>query len=289
MRFSLSPELSAAILFAMEDQERRFMVDAREGSLAARDEDGDEIDADENAGGGRYYALPVWDSSDGFQVMERFTAKCKSAPIRKALRAALERGRGVFRAFKDVLEAYPEMEKAWYAFKEKEMKKALRDWYNGLREEWGLERIGEEPEETEDLVLEDFIFRNYTPADFDAANALYLACRALSPSPEAFSPCLSREALARGPAVVAETGKGIFAGFCAAAFSEDALCDIKALAVKPEYRGLGVGEALLSKLLEKPLCKKAAAAINLPGDLEFFARVLAREGFAPLWTRYRRG
>lgn len=38
------------------------------------------------------------------------------------------------------------------------MKREVIRWYNALREEWGLELIGEEPEETDDLVQDDFRF-----------------------------------------------------------------------------------------------------------------------------------
>ena len=31
------------------------------------------------------------------------------------------------------------------------MRREILEWYNALREEWGLERLGEEPEETEVL------------------------------------------------------------------------------------------------------------------------------------------
>ncbi|MBQ7159974.1 MAG: GNAT family N-acetyltransferase, partial [Treponema sp.] len=73
-------------------------------------------------------------------------------------------GRGVFRNFKNVIKLYPEVERKWHFYKERQMHLRLMDWYNALRESWGLETLPEEPEEYEDLVEEDFDFRLYNPA-----------------------------------------------------------------------------------------------------------------------------
>jgi ribosomal protein S18 acetylase RimI-like enzyme len=227
--------------------------------------------------------------------MERFAAGFRNPPIRDKLTAALDRGRGVFRAFKDVLNAHPEAEQLWFAFKEREMRRVIINWYNGLREEWGLERIGMEPEETEDLVLEDFRFREANRDDGIIARALHEQCReeglksSGNPPGEA-DPVLAGEnedwVFPGDMSLVAETGNGEFAGYVSGRRREGILC-IKGLEVRPEYRGLGVGEALLTRLLEEIDPRNVSGVlIDLPAGTEGFSRVLVRESFSPRSTRY---
>jgi hypothetical protein len=163
MQFELTEALIDDILFSMEDQEGEFYLDTLEGIVAGGLE-GPDVFGEEDGGGendGRYIDLPEWDSASGFRLMERFAAGFRNPLVREELTSALGHGKGVFRAFKNTLSRYPETEKLWFAFKEREMKREIIMWYNGLREEWGLEKIGMEPEETGDLVLEDFRFRPF--------------------------------------------------------------------------------------------------------------------------------
>jgi ribosomal protein S18 acetylase RimI-like enzyme len=228
--------------------------------------------------------------------MERFAAGFRNPPVRDKLTAALDRGKGVFRAFKDVLNAHPEAEQLWFAFKEREMRRVIINWYNGLREEWGLERIGTEPEETEDLVLEDFRFREGGGDDRMLARTLHEQCR----EEQAGGPGNPRGKQDRAPAaetedrtfpgdifLVAETGSGEFAGYVSGCRSGTVL-RIAALEVRPEYRGLGVGEALLIRFLERIDSRNVSEVqIDLPAGVEGFSRVLVRESFKPQSTRYR--
>ncbi|GHT78372.1 hypothetical protein FACS1894130_04830 [Spirochaetia bacterium] len=316
MQFELTEALIDDILFSMEDQEGMFQLDTRKGEVIGGIDDmfdddiadqmpGDDDEHDGDTGAsvrdegepGRFIALPEWDSSEGYRLMERFAVSFKNVLIRDKLTRALDRGRGVFRAFKDVLTAHPEAEQLWFTFKEREMRRVVFDWYNALREMWGLERIGGEPEETGDLVLEDFRFRPPLPADLDAAAALHRQC-ALENREQAEKSGLAAGAadlIARRTdpaqsgghaALIAETGAGEFAAYIAVGQQDDTL-HITALEVKPEYRGLGIGETLLVKLLEG-LDRKTAAAIimELPSAAGEFARVLLRESFTPFTTAY---
>ncbi len=55
-----------------------------------------------------------------------------------------------------------------------------------------------------------------------------------------------------------------------------------------EFRGLGVGEDLLSRLLQS--CRSLgfrSLVLDLPVTSDSFSRVLLREGFAVFETRYR--
>ncbi|MFP3041122.1 GNAT family N-acetyltransferase [Treponema primitia] len=278
MRFELTEALIDDIVFTMENQEWISYLDTREGMVVS-EEDTDPEDDD----GDRYIDLPDWDSSDGFNLMEQFAAGFKNKVIRTKLSAALNRGRGVFRAFKDTLSEHPEAEKLWYAYKDREMKRAVIRWYNILREEWGLESIGEEPEETEDLVQEDFRFREPVPEDAERAAELHKLCLDECPPP---SGAIPRWSFPGQLALVAETGGGDFAAYVGGAVTGKSL-EITALEVLPEYRGLGIGEALLGRLVDMAETSGVSEIlIDVPQGAEGFSRVLLRESFTPVRTKY---
>jgi GNAT superfamily N-acetyltransferase len=295
MQFELTEALIDDILFSMEDQNGEFCMDTQDGTVA----EGPDIElydaAEEEEDSRRYIALPEWDSSEGFRLMERFAAGFRNPPIRDKLTAALDRGKGVFRAFKDVLSDHPEAEQLWFAFKRREMRRVIVNWYNSLREEWGLERIGVEPEDTDDLVLEDFRFRDGGPEDGETVEALHRQCLqerirdAAGPQTEGGNiPAAGTEGwvFPGNAALVAETGGGEFAGYISVCFADGA-ARIAALEVRPEYRGLGLGEALLVRILAKIDPRDTRGVlIELPAGARGFSRVLIRESFRPLSTRY---
>jgi GNAT superfamily N-acetyltransferase len=285
MLFELTEALIDNILFSMEDQGRKFLVDTQEGVVTERTGEAAKAAGREK---NRYAELPKWDSSDGFRLMERFAAAFRNPVVREELTGALNRGKGVFRAFKDILGRFPEAEKRCFLFKEQEMKRNILRWYNALREERGLERIGEEPEETGDLILEDFRFREPAEGDGKEEAALHRICarerrawsreNGLAGEPE--SPPDGETAL------VAETGGGDFAGYISVS-RRGTSAHITALEVRPEYRGFGIGEALVSRLLER-LRETGASrvTIDIPAGAEGFSRVLLRSSFKPLAARY---
>jgi GNAT superfamily N-acetyltransferase len=304
MRFELTGALIDEILFAMEDQGGEFVLDTVEGVVSGGlddpEFDGEDIDEDDGEGGARFIGLPEWDSADGFRLMERFAASFRNPLIREELSSALSLGKGVFRAFKDVLSRYPEAEKLWFSFKEKEMKKEILSWYNGLREEWGLEKIGVEPEDTDDLVLEDFCFRPFETQDMVQAEALHSQCvedskedlaeAGSGPEIEIINRELDsfRHTQGISSGMVVESQGGEFAGYISGVLKDAALC-VQSLEIKPEYRGLGLGEALLVKFinsLDSGKIKKVF--LDLPSWAEGFSRVLLRESFKPYAARYWR-
>ena len=123
MQFELTEALLDDILFSMEDQVGNFYIDCHEGVVVNWDDCRDEMEEDEEED--RFIGLPEWDSSSGFRLMERFAAAFRNPLIRNELCAALNRGKGVFRAFKNTLGQYPEAEKLWFSFKEREMKREV--------------------------------------------------------------------------------------------------------------------------------------------------------------------
>ncbi len=156
MTFELTDPLINDIMFAMENQSFPQVFDA---SKIVITEASDETDANEEI----FYAIPEWTSDDGFALMEEFAERCRSPLARTDLKRSLQGRRGVFRNFKDVLKVYPQIEKQWFVFKNRAMKERILEWYNGLREDWGLELLEDnrDNEETELLVRDDFDFLDY--------------------------------------------------------------------------------------------------------------------------------
>jgi len=126
MEFDLTPEITDEIIFAMEDQTGHFLYDSAECRCVSVREESDEDDD-------RYFAIPVWDSVSGFRMMDRFAAQLRNPVVREELRSALSAGHGVFRNFKNILRGHPEVERLWYQFKERELRRIVFDWYNSLR------------------------------------------------------------------------------------------------------------------------------------------------------------
>ncbi len=281
MRFELSPALVEQILFAMEDQDRHTYVDTANGVVVDEDEMLGDGEAPVDDMDSRWIPLPEWHPPDGFRLMEHFAASLKNSLVRDELTRALDRGKGVFRAFKDTLSLHPEVERLWFSFKEKEIRKRIRVWYNGLLTEWGLESLGEEPEETDDLILEDFRFSVIAPEDHEVRETAVPGQR--------FSPSI--------PLVIAENARGEWAAYVAAyperrhggsTASDYGERAYLAIDVLPEYRGLGIGERLLVYLI--PVLKELSIRsvdYELQQEFEPFARVLRREGFASISTLYR--
>jgi GNAT superfamily N-acetyltransferase len=297
MQFELSEALIKDLLFSMEDQMGNFLLDTQEGVIIGEEDDGfDEMEGDED----RYISLPGWDSSDGFRLMEHFAAGLRNPSVRNELAGALNRGRGVFRAFKDIISRYPEIEKLWFSFKERGMRREILRWYNALREQWGLDRIGMEPEETGDLVLEDFRFRPAGEDDREAVAALHRSCieemRGYA-AEQGLGMVYEEDQCGTGwffpgdLSLVVETGSGDFAGYIAAS-RRDHILRIHALEVRSEYRGLGIGEGLLARFIEEARRQFAAGAgslqilIDLPMGSEGFSPVLYRDSFKPYAVRY---
>jgi GNAT superfamily N-acetyltransferase len=246
--FQLTQELTDDIIFWMESQNGDFVVDTEAGRVLNVEELQDGEFAQD-----RYIDLPEWSSADGFGLMEDFTASLKNPPARKRLAAALNQGRGVFRAFKNALAEFPPVEKIWFDYKDRAFEKVVRSWYAGLCEEAGIEKIGKEPEETEELLREDFLF------------------------------VIEKE---ENRVSVAASNQDVRAGKLSAKINGEALI-IEELFVEEVFRGLGLGKGLLKKLLAE--CQQAKITIDIPVESEDFSRVLLRENFTPVLTRFERG
>ncbi len=153
MTFSLTDDLTDSIISAMENQEKVFLVDAASNQLV---EGGNHTSDDEN-----FYDLPEWKPADGFLIREDFVNQLHSPLAHDKLQSVLHSGRGVFKNFRNVLKDYPEIDKRWHIFKHKIMSARINEWYNSLREIWGLEKLDQLSESDDSLVHDDFSFKEY--------------------------------------------------------------------------------------------------------------------------------
>jgi GNAT superfamily N-acetyltransferase len=269
----------------MENQDGEFLLDTQKIIVVDihNNDYKDKVDFNDER---RFISLPQWSSSEGYRLMETFAAKLKNPVVRQELSAALNRNKGVFRSFRNVLEQYPETEKMWFNFKKQKMKDEVAAWYNSLREEWGLEPVGIEPEDNSSLVLEDFTLREGKTSDYENAADLHKLCieeredKTLSTLFEETNPFVFPGDLC----VIVENPAGDFCGFISAVKDSNLHLRICQLEVKSEYRGMGLGKILLAKLLEKTGEKNIT--IDLPENLSFFSRSLHLENFKPLSQRF---
>jgi ribosomal protein S18 acetylase RimI-like enzyme len=182
------------------------------------------------------------------------------------------------------------------------MKRGVVAWYNSLRELWGLELIGDEPEDISGLALEDFRFRTGTESDADLAEKLHRACleefnaHITGGGKPAEQECVAEIfcgmgewAFPGGISFVAETAGGEFAGYASAVSASGETARVCAVEVKPEYRGLGLGKALIALLVGQAVSgKNSRIIIDLPAGQEHFSRTLLRESFKPCVQRFCR-
>ena len=255
MRFELSPEVYDQIIFAMEDQGSRSFVHRVTGQVVT----GERIER-----GDEYVPTPRWKPADGFHLMEGFVTSVPNRFYREQLRDALSAGRGVFRNFKNALKHSRDLERSWYRFKEREMRRVVGEWYNQEREAAGLERLGPEPEETEDLTVSDFVVDAALPHQL--AGAGYVDREALLelgqvPKSE-LATCIKQRLRALDApgshVVVARTPEDEVVGLAWARAREPALprepgarsgeWELVQLAVLSSYRGIGLAGRLLAVL-----------------------------------------
>jgi GNAT superfamily N-acetyltransferase len=252
MNYVLTPQMIDKIGFAMEDQKEQYAVSVEDGELVPA------ASLPEGALENTHVRLPRWGSAEGFHLMESFVTSLDNPAWREQLSRALTMGRGVFRAFKDVLKQDKEIEKLWFAYKERRLRSVIVSWYNANREARGLERLPEEPEETEELVMSDFSFswdvgshaRDVEALDRDAFFGLF-------PDEEpARLEARFREKRQGLPApggdlspiLIAETPSGELAGIAWGVIEQTSVHFVQ-LAVWQAVRGIGLGEALLRQFL----------------------------------------
>jgi GNAT superfamily N-acetyltransferase len=302
--FPLTEELINQIIFAMEDQRHRFVVDRDTGAMLREDElppgesaepglrpaqTGEEPGALDGVGGlrARYLPIPTWGPAEGFHLMERFVLKLRNPIFAEMLREALSSGQGVFRRFKDMLRKNREIERLWFAFKDKEMKQVVERWYETERELAGLERLAEGQEPPLELVASDFsIIRGEARHVEPALKLDRKVLGELNPESEAgrysrsdLPPLLDRRSLF----LAAELTGGEFAGFIWAVETDPSSLRLAQLAVRKHFRGIGLGTQLLRRLLlEARESGHARVLAPLQGESLTLSHLFEGLGFSPV-------
>lgn len=294
MFFTLTETLVDDIQSALENQEKSFIVNAEQGIIIEKTPS---VKVDED----KFYELPEWTSANGFKLREDFVNNLYSPIVHDELQAVLHSGRGVFKNFRNVLKEYPEVEKKWHVFKNRTMNAYINDWYNSLREIWGLEKLDYISEADETLIHDDFSFSEYnfevdnseifqninaafgtenqdTPEEiktaiyemwknqfesFDSTSQIGYVCRSLS---DEFAGCIT---------AVPVTEK------------QEKIMVLSSLFVPVNFRGLGIGTELLSMCLSK-LKECGKTWILLPNIIipENLMPLLSRTGFEKTGSGY---
>ena len=77
MTFSITDSLFDQIIAALDNQEVKYFVDAKEGVLVEASAAGSDKD--------RFYELPEWNSASGFKLREDFTATVRIPLVKEKL------------------------------------------------------------------------------------------------------------------------------------------------------------------------------------------------------------
>ena len=152
--FQLTPEIIDMIIFGMENQSDEYCVDIQTGNVFSRTDASEEYDDIDSL----TLSVPEWLSADGFQLMEGFVAALHNPVYKDTLRKVLSEGRGAFRNFKNTIKENESLTQQWYLYKEKVMRSRVVEWYNINSDILKYSDIDENTDETENLILTDFIF-----------------------------------------------------------------------------------------------------------------------------------
>jgi len=170
--FQLTDASLERIIFAMEDQSKTTLINLETGDLI----EADLVPPDErDAFNGNYASPPMWDSRQGFSVLEAFSATVTSPPeLKVALNAALRRGKGVFKAFRAALSSDDALFQRFQEFKLRAMRPFVEAWMNAQREGGRLAAFKGEPEDIGDLIASeiDTLIVQAQAAEFDVDSCI---------------------------------------------------------------------------------------------------------------------
>lgn len=167
--FELSETILERIIFAMEDQTKSRVIDLGTGELVSKP--AGELDVN-------LAPPPAWTPADGFRLMENYCARLKNLELKRALLKALSHGKGVFKAFRQLLSEYPQEDILFREYKNAVLRRYIESWMDDMRESMGLARLGPEPEEYEELLDEEFSVERSALTDltFDLWPLVEAAC-----------------------------------------------------------------------------------------------------------------
>lgn len=283
MIFTLTDRLLSDIIQAMENQEKVFVVNAASSQLV------EEIQSDEE----NFYKLPEWTPSDGFKMRQDFVDALHAPIAKEELQAVLHSGRGVFKNFRTILKSYPEIDKRWHIFKNKYMSIRINDWYNSLREVWGLEKLDQYTEADEVLIHDDFSFTEYiseidNKLIFKNINANFIGDENLTSELknaiyEMWKSQFEKYETTNQIGYICKSLSDDFAGCITTSpilNNQEKIIIITSFFVPEQFRGLGIGTELISMCISKlqSLGKKNILLPNLMAP-EIIEPLLIRTGF----------
>ncbi len=294
MQFELTDALTDDIISAMENQDVEYVVDAQEHQLVVSDSDGNTPDE------GRFYSLPEWGPSDGFVLREEFVNNLHAPLAREELQSAMHSGRGVFKNFRNALKNYPEIDKRWHIYKHRFMSARINDWYNSLREIWGLEKLDQLPESDDTLVHDDFSFKEYDSAA-DKQTVL-LNITAGSCEDDTLPPEVNRAFYGLWRTQFENSNAGNQTGYICSSLSDEfagcitvsplvqsqeTIVMITSLFVPEQFRGLGIGTELIEMCISS-LKDCGKEWVLLPNTLapDILQPLLIRTGFRKINSGY---
>jgi ribosomal protein S18 acetylase RimI-like enzyme len=309
--FELDDSVIEDIIFAMENQDSEATVNIETGEVIIHSDlldDYSESDADlesdsasdlEDIDPESQVPVPEWTSADGFRLMESFAGGVGDPVARIELLGGLSRGRGVFRAFKNTLEQYPEIERRWYEYKQAAMGRRVAEWYDELREASGLARLGPEPEDDTDLIRGDFTLRRTGRDDWAVCESLFKSGldEILEHLPRALAEYeyarIEEELADGGPEglvlYLAEAPAGALAGIAAVrriTVSGSSFGKLAYLYVDGAHRKLGLARRLAEKAREDFAAEGIVRfVIDLPFSPEGFGSSLLAYGYEAYGTR----
>ena len=233
-------------------------------------------------------------------MREEFVAALHSPIVHDELMAVLHSGRGVFKNFRIILKSYPEIDKRWHIFKNRYMSARINDWYNSLREVWGLEKLDYFTESDDALIHDDFSFEEYeskayknevlsniTAGIYDDEN---LPSEVLKVINEMWRNQFEQAEAAAQTGYICRSLSDDFAG-CITASSltenQEKIMFITSLFVPEQFRGLGIGTELISMCISK-LQSMGKKFIIMPNFIapEIIQPLLNRTGFEKISSGY---
>lgn len=307
--FELTDEIVRQVIFGMENQNHRYLLDVEEGKVLRADSIdgaafGEVLDPDMLDPTARYQELPPWSSADGFNLMQAFLGELPNPQLRQELNEILLSGKRVFRRFKDKLSEHPDGQRRYHVFKFLEMRSVVAEWYNTLRELRGLDtlELGFE-DEIGDLILTDVVIEKPNPVPTAVLEELDRQAfyESLGGPPADLARYLYRRRGARLPAfndarstvLTAYNPIGDLCGFLWAVQdmldSGRSLTTIEQLYVLPDYRRLGMAEALLDRF-SKSVADDGSGytLVRIYGSTDFRIDSLARRGYRTVSAEYGR-
>lgn len=291
MTFTLTEELTDEIISAMENQETVYVVDAKANQLVVQENNPDEDN---------YYSLPEWKPADGFLIREDFVKQLHAPLAHDELQNVLHSGRGVFKSFRNVLKNYPEIDKRWHIYKHRIMSARVSEWYNSLREIWGLEKLDQLMESDDALVHDDFSFKEFN-SDTDKESILFnitasdcdeseLPFEVEATILEMWKNQFARDDSTEQFGYVCYSLSDEFAGIITASHileNQEKIMVITSLFVPEQFRGLGICTEMLSMCISK-LQSCGKKWVLLPDYLapEIIQPLLIRTGFEKKQSGY---